>query len=120
MSDWHPTMEQRREYKLTPYMTEDGAWVADHLAWAGKCSGCGESCGITVGIDRPAMVFLNPHPTVNVVESSYDKHVCIAQPFRLNRPLNPDDMAHPIVDAKFVPDEYTDMFGFLEHQINRR
>lgn len=102
-------MEQRREHKLTPYQTEDGKWVRDHLAWEGSCSGCNQKLFLTIGIDRPAAALLWGNGT-NVAESSYDDHACKAQPYRINRPLTERDMAHPIKDAHFIPDIPSQLF----------
>lgn len=105
-------MEQRREHKLTPYMTVDGAWVHDTLGWSGHCSACGEQMFLTAGIDRSAVSLLSSN-SARCVESSYDQHPCKAQPYRVKRRLGPMDMAHPIIDAHFIPDAADDLYAIV-------
>lgn len=108
-------MEQKREWKLTPYMLEDGRWVMDHLVWSGYCSACNEKISIEIGTNRPAVALLNPNGSVGIVYNTYDEHPCKEQPWKLNRKLHKQDMAHPMTDAHFVPTSaeqlYYDIFG---------
>ena len=74
------------------------------LAWVGKCSACGQRLVVSEVVDRPDGALLLGYP-YRVMRSTLDSHACAAQPYRLERPYDPEiDMAHPIHDARFVPD----------------
>lgn len=110
------TNEQKREYGLTPYMAEDGRFVHEHLAFMGYCSGCGEKLMNTLGIDKPAASLIRGYP-YNVIEESYDKHPCKAEPYRLKREYNPKyDMAHPITNARFIPETPSPLWETRRYQ----